>query len=165
MSLILPHTRGLFISNVALHGTGACGCTPVDVTGDRQASITVTSSITWDAGTNSNLVDGATGANSTDSVDVPALFVDGDYINFAYAVSKLINEVTWMANGAFDFGNWQMTLGGQTSNTFAVAGTGSTVIAITGLTLGGTDARLIKVGLFAGTNTWLQEIEFQECTC
>jgi|CXWL01.1.fsa_nt_gi hypothetical protein len=165
MSLILPHTRGLYVPNVALYGAGGCSCTPVDLTGDRTASITVTSDIVWDAGTNSNLVDGATGQNSTDSVDVPALFADANYIDFQFASNTLINEVTWRAGGTFDFGNWKMTLGGETSNTFAVAGTASTVIAITGLTLGGTNARLVKVGLFAGSNTWLQEIEFQQCTC
>jgi hypothetical protein len=135
------------------------------VSGDRSASITVSGNIVWDAGTYSNLVDGGIGDNGTDSVDVPLAFASGDYIDFEHATNKLINSITFKVGGVFDFGDFQVRLGGELSNVIGVSGNTSAAFAITGLTLGGTNVRLVKVGISTPSNVWLREIEFQECTC
>lgn len=160
---------------------GGCACSPAYSTGDRTGSITVTEDGTLRTGTPSNLVDGATGLNSSDSVDyAPSTSISSSvWIQFDFGVgnSILITEARWYQNAATNMATWQW-YGSDTS----MGGSGGTAIG-SSFTLGGatpfqtqtqlngntTGYRYYELRGVSGTtgtpNPWIQEIEFEQCTC
>lgn len=76
-------------------------------TGDRTATITVTSNKCMNQGTDSNLVDGAFGTNSTDSRDFHALCT-GCIIqwDFGSGNSNIIDEMKWYSSGTDTHSTW-----------------------------------------------------------
>lgn len=138
-------------------------------TGDRTSLITVTISPTLTTNTNSNLVDGATGNNTTDGVAFLAVSVAGLFIQFDFGAgaSKIIQQARWLQSGTQTHGSWQwqgsdnaaawtdigasFTLGGATTqlqNTLA------------NNTRGFRYYRLLGVSGTASGGPWIQEVEF-----
>lgn len=76
--------------------------------GDRTASITVTSNRTWN-GALSNLVDGAFGNNTTDSIWLGFTVSSSDYIRFDFgaATPKYIDEITFKQQNTTSHGTWK----------------------------------------------------------
>lgn len=140
-------------------------------TGDRTASISVTvSSSLLASGTASNLVDGATGNNTTDSIIFSAVAVAGETIvfDFGAGVAKIITEATWKQGATSTHGTWKW----QTSNdgdTWTDAGAAFTLGGATSQTqtvLNGTNYgyrfyRLLGVSGTASGAPWIQEVEFK----
>lgn len=134
--------------------------------GDRTALITITTNETWDAGTTSdNLVDGATGASTTDSVDLPVTAVAGKYVQFDFGTAKYIDEFTseqtvaqtavWRWEGSDDAATW-------TTLNASVQLTGTTtVVALTNVpTAGYRYYRQIGVS-GSYVNAYWQEVTFK----
>lgn len=150
--------------------SGDCECTPALATGDRTARITVgITGFAWDAGTDSNLVDGATAANGTDSVDIPASFPDGSTIRFTFSSATKVSKVKPIISGAFTLGDWKIWTGNGAMTvdhgTFTFTGTGSVEYTMTGALGGYLDLYMQKIGTETPTNTWWNDIHFTECTC
>lgn len=81
-------------------------------TGDRTAIITVTSNSCMNAGTDSNLVDGAFGTNSTDSRDFHS-GVTGGFIeqDFGAGNEKVIDEWKWYQDNTSTHSTWVVEAG------------------------------------------------------
>lgn len=148
---------------------GPASYTNPGAVGDRTASITVTISPTLTTNTNSNLVDGATANNSTDSVAFSAVTVTDLFIQFDFglASARVIQEARWKQNGTATHGTWKW----QGSNdATAWSDIGSS------FTLGGATTqlqtelannthpfryyRLLGVSGTANAAVWVQEVEF-----
>lgn len=139
--------------------------------GDRTASITVTSNIVWDGGTNSNLVDGASANNTTDSMNTPGVGAgvinDGDYIEFDFGSNVYIDELTITQDVVPNNGLWQW-LGSNSSGTGFTAYGSATwnnlpqVVSATGIPAEGHRYwRWRKSGAGTWTNAWLREFTFK----
>lgn len=138
-------------------------------TGDRTSIIAVSISPTLTTNTNSNLVDGATGANTTDSVGFSAVSVAGLFIRFDFGAgaSKVIQEARWLQTNTVTHGTWRwqgsddaaawvdigatFTLGGATTQL-------QTTLADN--TRGFRYYRLLGVSGTANASAWIQEVEF-----
>lgn len=77
-------------------------------TGDRTDYISVSSNITWDSGSSSNLVNGNTTADSSNGVNTPTTIAVDDYIlfDFGYDNRKNIEEVKIYAETGSSLGEW-----------------------------------------------------------
>lgn len=153
-----------------------CSCTPAYATGDRTASITVTTSAstTGGAGTPSNWVDGAVGVSDTDGIYwfSSGMAVSGKWVKFQFAASTKITEAKWYQ----DTTNGQATWKWQGSNddsawtdigsSFVVGGaTTQTQTELSGNTTGYLYYRLLGVSGNATGQNYLLEIEFKQCAC
>ena len=173
-----PLVLALLAHQMRRAGGGGCSCTPSYVTGDRTASITVTTTLPGavGGGTPSNLVDGDFGANSTDAMDMAnGHAVSGLYIRFQYGVSTKITEAKWYQQNTASLGTWkwqgsndasawtdigsQFTLGGATTQTQTELSTN---------TNGYLYYQLIGVsGNWASgaARPFILEVEFNQCAC
>lgn len=77
-------------------------------TGDRTATITVTSNRSWN-GVLSNLVDGAFGNNTTDSIWAGFTVTSADYLRFDFGAGNLkrIDEATYKQQNTTGHGTWR----------------------------------------------------------
>ncbi len=140
--------------------------------GNRTATIKVAATAGLISGTGpaSNLVNGGTATNYTDSVTFNAVAVAGLVISFdfGFAASKVVNEITFKQNSSSTHGVWQV----QASNdgvTWAAIGStftlgGSTAQAITTIsanTLGYRYWALAGVSGTASASPYIEEIEFK----
>lgn len=77
-------------------------------TGNRTATVTATSSVTWAGGSTPNLINGDnTTANSTHAVDPPNTTISSsDYIRFQFASAKYIDEFKIYQSSAVSEGDW-----------------------------------------------------------
>lgn len=142
-------------------------------TGDRTSSITVSSNITWDSGTNSNFVDGATGNNSTDSVDTPGTIAVNDYVQFDFGSGNkvYIDEIKSRAPGypSTNIGDWDIEASNngsswtsQHSSWTLAHSSGESTQAFTPTSDEGFRYwRIKKVTSSASVNIWWAEIEFK----
>jgi hypothetical protein len=138
-------------------------------TGDRTSLITVTISPTLTTNTNSNLVDGATGNNTTDSVAFSAVAVAGLFIQFDFGAgaSKVIQEARWRQSGTQTHGSWQWQ-GSDNASAWTDIGAsftlgGATTQLQTSLannTRGFRYYRLLGVSGTASGGPFIQEVEF-----
>lgn len=140
-------------------------------TGNRTATITATSNITWDGGSTSNLINGSTsGTNTSVAVDEPGTggtaISDGDYIRFQFGSAKYINEVKAYHNGTVNHGNWKWQVSNDgsswvdASSSTAWNGTSQTFTIAPDNRY--TYYQFINVGGGVNwPNTWIQEFEFK----
>lgn len=142
-------------------------------TGDRTDFITVTSNITWDSGTNSNLVNGSTVADSSNGVNTPATISVDDYILFDFGIDnkKKIDVIRVYAETGSSLGEW--TLEGSNDNsifTEAIVGTldftSSSPQTLTVDTADVVDSgyrywKLRKTDASVSVNKWITEVEFK----
>lgn len=157
----------------AAAGAGPCSCiTAYPTLGDRTAQITVTTNITWGAGTNDNLVDGAGGANGSDSVDAPdpTPLADGDFIRFDYgSAPKYVDEIKISKIGSGDNGAWKVFGGNSLPPSNQLASfTWDSITETVPLTSNLDSYRFYEIrkdGSGTWANEWIQEFEFKECTC
>jgi hypothetical protein len=135
--------------------------------GDRQSIITVTASFSPSGGTFSNHVDGSTTADSAGSFWASVPDVSGDWIQYAFDVPKIIDEVTWKQNTTTAMGTWKWQRWDGASwvdvgSSFTLGG--ATTQVQTSLA-GNTDAsdlwRLAGISGTFQTAPWVQEIEFK----
>lgn len=147
--------------------------------GDRTASITVSvSGVTWDSGTDNNLVDGGVGANSTDSVDEPAAAssATGAYVQFDFGsgASKFIEEITLEHSASGTHGDDWMFQGSRDGSTFENLRTAvfswpigaSTAVSLdqpngTSDQPGWRYIRLLGGSASTWGNNWLEEVTFK----
>jgi hypothetical protein len=154
--------------------TGGSPPTTTYVTGDRTATITVTTNITITGGTINNFVDGDFSANTAGSIDFNgAANTAGNYIRFDWGVGALkyfdeakIYCATAPAN---DIWKWQYSVSDGTTwvdlNSFTW-NTSTQTQAVTGMpSTGARYLRMIKVGT-SGTmsNLYYEEFEFKTAT-
>lgn len=152
-------------------------------TGDRTASITVTTSIPLTAGTGgtiNNLVDGAFANNGTDSINPDSLTAQRNAqilnyikIDFGASTFKRIDEIKWYQDTGVDNHEWHMSASNNgvdwvdlatmstfgsigTTNTYSWTNTGSYRYYMLWNLLNATE-----VGSLASTGRWYQEIEFK----
>lgn len=138
--------------------------------GDRTATITVTSSIVPDAGTLSNLVDGGLVANSSDATDMPGTgstaILDGDYFNFAFAAKQYFTKARIRFSTGANMGAWRWHVGN--GGVFIPVGSNTwnsddLETVLSGLDPEGyTDIRWVKNGAGTNwTNNWMTEVNFE----
>lgn len=140
-------------------------------TGDRTASITVTTSAGLrSSGTDSNLVDGGTANNATDSLAFAAVSVSGAFITFDFGpgASKVVQEVTWKQGTTASHGTWKWQAGDDGTNyidvgtSFTLGGaTTQTQTSMAGNTKGYRYYRLLGVSGTASGAPFIQEVEFK----
>lgn len=137
-------------------------------TGDRSALITVTSNMTPSSGTVSNLVDGASADNSTDSMKMSTSVDQLKYFKFDFATAKCIEEFKVFSDLTNNHGTWEIHATNddvsfillKSSFTLSGAPTG-TVFAFTN-TLGYRYYYLRQeVNSIPSTTPWIREIEFK----
>jgi hypothetical protein len=75
-------------------------------TGDRTASITITSDITPTSGTLTNLIDGVAASNSTDAMQWDTSRVKYIIFDFGVGASKEISEFRWIQSASASQGIW-----------------------------------------------------------
>lgn len=138
-------------------------------TGDRTASITVTSNV-LNSGTPSNLVDGASADNSTDSCDF-FTNANGAWIlfDFGAATYKVIDEITWYQSTTATHGTWCVdgSVDGkdfdELKSSFTLGGSvGANVISFTNT--GGYRYYRLRQTIASGnvsSSPWLREVEFK----
>lgn len=137
-------------------------------TGNRTASITIASSGITVSGTVNNLVDGAFGNNTTDSIFWSAFTGNGTQrLEFTFPAPVTIDEVKWYQRDAFSQGvvKWQYFNGitwQDATATFTLGGaTTQTQTALNGNGFFSNRWRMLFMsGSFLGT-TYDQEIEFK----
>lgn len=154
--------------------SGACSCTPSYVTGDRTASITGSASgITMNSGSMSELLDGSTSDNTG---FWPSGMSSASYMQFDFGSGNSIkitetkvyqgptatNWGTWKWQGSNDGSSWT-----DLTSSFTFAGAGDTTdTSLSGNTTGYRYYRLQAVSPTASpASTWIDEIEFKQCTC
>ncbi|TJW14472.1 MAG: hypothetical protein E5W82_10880 [Mesorhizobium sp.] len=139
-------------------------------TGDRTASITVTSSMSPTSGSLlSNFIDGAFGSTSTDSVELPAA-LSGQWITFDFGsgVSKIITGFVWWASTFIGQGDWKL----QGSNDNSAWTDLSTSVPLGGAvrkvyhgaaanTTGYRYYRLLQTSGLTSGNPWNEEVQFE----
>lgn len=138
-------------------------------TGDRTSTVTVTTgNMDITSGVASNLVDGAVGDNSSDSVNFPYQSTYGGWIQFEFDEPKFISEATFKANNSRYFGNWRWQASndgvGWTDVTFIVEIEGPTQVIPfnTPSPNGYTYYRMSHVSSdFGHSSLWVREIEFK----
>lgn len=138
-------------------------------TGDRRVDILVTPSPAFGGGIPSNLVDGNTGANSSDAVFFTSGLASMDIeFDFGPSSSVLITEITWRQNNTTSHGTWQWqgwngSGWDDLGSTFTLGG--STAQVITTMSAVTTPYRIYRLHKTGGANTssspWLLEIEFK----
>ena len=144
-------------------------CTPAYDSGDRTGSITVTTDQTLGAGTINNLVDGASGGNSTDAIWISG-DVTGKHITFDFGSQQKITETTWTistatgSNGTF---KWQGSNNGSSfsdigSGTFTLNATTNVDTTLSGNTNSYRYYRALGVSDTSATN-WITETTFKRC--
>lgn len=163
-----------------LHGFGscreACGCTPAYDSGDRTASITVTTNATLN-GNPTNLVDGGTASNTTDglffasgSTPVANLHFTFDFgagarVKITEAKNQQVGtstDGTWRWQASQDNATWvdigaTFTLGGATTQTMTT---------LSGNTKGYRYYRILGVsGNTAASSHYFLEWTFLRCNC
>lgn len=158
----------------AKRASGACACTPAYVTGNRTATITGSSSgITMNSGSMSELLDGVT----TDNGGFwPSGMSSSSYMQFDFGSgnSIKITEVkiyqgptathwgTWHWQGSNDGSSWTNL---TSAANFAGAGD-TTDTSLSGNATGYRYYRLQADSPNASpASTWIDEIEFKQCTC
>lgn len=159
------------IDALAAYPEGAPAYTNAGGQGDRTASVTVTvSSTALTTNTPSNLVDGATANNSTDSIAFAAVSVTDKWIlyDFGYGQERIITEVTWKQSNASTHGTWkwQGTKDGTTftdiGSSFTLGGSTAQVqTALSANVIGYRAYRVIGVSGTASAAPWIQEVEFK----
>ena len=138
--------------------------------GDRTATITITESFTWSNGSiGSNLVDGASANNATDSVVFPAMTVIGEWFKFDFATAHHISEFTWTQNNADAMGTWKMQGSNNDTDwtdlsTAEIIGGATSVVTTLDL-IGASDSyryyRMLGTAGTSNATAWMQEIEFK----
>lgn len=115
-------------------------------------------------GTASNLVDGATANNSTDSTDFPAALTTG-IIKFQFAIAQRIDEMTWEQNTASTHGNWDFEGSNDDSNWTSIRANftfgGSSQVTTFTNTTAYLYYRIKQVSGTANTGPWLHEAYFK----
>lgn len=140
--------------------------------GDRTATIVVTATAGLiNSGTTSNLVDGATANNTTDSVTfVSSVAVAGKEITFDFGdgASKIITEATFKQSTTASHGTWKFQLsndnGGRVDIGTSFTLGGSTSQALTQLStnvLGYRYLHIVGVSGNASGSPFVQEFEFK----
>ncbi len=135
--------------------------------GNRTALITVTSDLSVSQGTLSNLVDGALGANSSDSIEIGA-GQSGKYIQFDFGATKnkSITGFYWLKSNASDHGTWKLQASHDASSWFDIIDAVSTAATIVKGRTNGTNLgyyryfRLLQVTGTTSSSPWNVEIEF-----
>lgn len=140
--------------------------------GDRTASVTVTASAGLIAsGVVSNLVDGATGNNTTDSISFTAgASVSGATLTFDFGASakRVITEAKWLQSSTASHGTWKWQ-GSQDGSSWVDIGssftlggaTTQTQTALSTNTQGYRYYRLLGVSGTASGSPFIQEIQFK----
>ena len=132
--MFVPFNPAAFANRAAVRVPSSGGTSYV--TGDRTASITVTTSVGLiDGGTASNFVDGGFGDNSTDSAFFPSgnPSTSGVFLKFDFGAGKIVDEAKWYQDATNSHGDWKwqgsnddssytdigssFTLGGATTQT------------------------------------------------
>jgi hypothetical protein len=138
--------------------------------GDRTASITVTSNITPDGGTINNLVDGGTAANSSDAIDMPGTgstaIPNGAYFRFTFATKQYFTKVRLRFSTGANMGAWVVKVGNGTPSLQVGSYTWNSddlEVILSGLDPEGyTDIQLEKDGAGTNyTNSWFTEVNFE----
>lgn len=166
-------TCGHFHALIGSVAAGGCSCTPAYVTGDRRASITVTTSgHTVYNGPASDIIDGSTANGSgywtTD-------MTNGAWIKFDWGagVSIKITEAKWYVSSAGgSHGTWKWQGSNDDSSytdigsSFTLGGAGMTTqTELSSNTNGYRYYRLYCVTAANPGSTWTEEVEFKQCTC
>lgn len=144
-------------------------------TGDRTASITISSNITPDGGIINNLIDGGVSVNTTDGIDMPgtgstAIPTD-TYVKFDFGAStkKYIDEVKIKFDAGIppNMGAWVVQCSNDDS-TYTTVGSYTWNTATQTVTLSGVDPegfrywKLAKNGAGSNyTNSYWLEVEFK----
>lgn len=139
-------------------------------TGDRTSMITVSTSAIVASGIAANLVDGATGSTTSDSLKFSASDVADHYLLFDFApgAGRLITEATWKQSTTATHGTWQWQ-GSNDATTWVDIGAAFTLGGATSQTqteLASNDRgyryyRLLGVSGTASATPWIQEVEFE----
>lgn len=139
-------------------------------TGDRTASITVTTTLNVASGTASNLVDGGTGNNTTDSLAVTTAAAAGVYIRFDFGsgASKVIQEARWKQSSTDSHGTWKWQGSNNGSEWFDIGSsftfggaTTQTMNQLSGNTTGYRYYQIVGVSGNYSQAPWYQEMEFK----
>lgn len=144
--------------------------TPVYDSGDRTSSITVTSSLSLIQGSWSNLVDGATTENSSDSLYwTHAAAASGNNIKFDFGSGNIpvVSEAKWSSNGSNAQGTWKWQGSNNDSDwtdvgsSFAFGGT--SLQTMTSLNGNATGYRYYRLLGESGTMiyNWQHEVNFK----
>lgn len=142
-------------------------------TGDRTDFITVTSDITWDSGTSSNLVDGSTTADSSNGVNTPSTISVDNYILFDFGIDnkKIVSEIKVYAETGDSLGEW--TLQGSDDNdtftdyevdTLNFTSTSPQVLTVATADINTSGHRywkLKKTTAALNVNRWITEVQFK----
>ncbi len=170
MSLAINHLVGFGGRRAA---ASSCSCIPAYVTGNRTASITGSASgITMNSGSMSELLDGSTSDNSgfwpsgmSASSYMQFDFGSGAHIKITevkvYQGPTATNWGTWKWQGSDDGSSWT-----DLTSSFTFAGASDTTdTSLSGNTTGYRYYRLQAVSPSNPASTWIDEIEFKQCTC
>ncbi|MBX3514759.1 MAG: hypothetical protein KF750_14335 [Xanthobacteraceae bacterium] len=138
-------------------------------TGDRTASITITTNASLVNGTINSLIDGGFGANYSDSTAFSSQSVAGLYIKFQFSTAKCITEAKWYQNsGTQSHGTWKWQGSNDDSawvdigSSFTLGGVATqTQSELTGNTAAYLYYRLLGVSGSTNTTPYLTEIEFK----
>ena len=173
-----PMTLRSLALSIFLFAGALCDCTPAYDSGDRTASITVTISAGTQAvgstGPASNLVDGASADNNTDSIFFTGgAAAAGAYLRFDFGASVKIVEATWAQSTNASHGVWiwqgcqSAWAGCQDIGTSFTLG-GSAPQTQTSLAVNGQGFRYYQLIGVSGTTSsapWIREITFKRCSC
>ena len=164
--------------SIFLFAGALCDCVPAYDSGDRSGSITVTLSAGLQAagssGPASNLVDGASADNDTDSIFLTSGgTASGAYFRFDFGSRVRIVEATWSQSTSASHGTWKWQgcqsawAGCQDIGTSFTLG-GTTAQAQTALAVNGQGFRYYQLLGVSGTTSsapWVREITFKRCGC
>jgi len=139
-------------------------------TGDRTATITASTTATLGGGTISNIVDGATAANSTDSF----FFDNGQsskVVKFDFGTDdQIVNEMRWKQSTTLAQGVWQAAGSHDDAAYTDIAGPqmiggdahvgGESLFGLGANTVGYQYYRFTQVSGTTSSNPWVQEAEF-----
>jgi len=154
-------------------GTGATSYANSGGQGNRTASITVTSSQTPHVGTWSNLVNGSSAADGTNSVDPTTAgsnetAANGSYIRFDFGSGnkKVISEATITINGSQNWGDWKWQGSDNASSWTDVSSsfTWSGTTHVSTLNTSGAGYRYYQMVVVASGlwwNNWIGEFDFK----
>lgn len=137
-------------------------------TGDRTASITVTSTMTPTSGSAlSNLVDGGFGQTSADSLEMPGSQSSQSItFDFGIGASKIITAFAWWASTATGHGDWKFQASNDNATWTDLTSPGILGGAIRKVyaapnTTGYRYYRLLQTSGVTSSNPWNQEIQFE----
>ncbi len=157
----------------AFGDAGGCSCTPSYVTGNRNSSITVTTTLSLAGGAITSILDGDTSTNSySNSTAFSSAAVSGKEIRFQFSASTKITEAKWYQSTSDSHGTWKWQGSNDGSNwtdignSFTVGGTTTqTQTELSSNILGYLYYRLLGVSGNTATPPWIYEIEFKQCAC